>query len=314
MIRWPMGAAVALALMACGPTAWGFGTIDGLGQGSEHRRITVWALNGAGLEPETLRQLAGRGGFSFGAVGAPDNPLRGLVDVKAAHCDGGDRFESPAYPQAGPAARTRLEDCRTWISDHMEQAVVEAGGLIKDDAPGPCRFGSRRPGPAKCRTLADLGLALHAAQDFYAHTNWVDHAAQGQPSVANPPGLGRTGAAPWLAQAARADFPQGLISGCYDGFPEIFHCGALTATPRVRHLRLEKDTGPIDPVAHRVGTGTTPRGRIDGNFERAVDAAVAETQARWSDFEARIATRYGPDQAPIILCRLKSDRPAACPH
>jgi hypothetical protein len=33
-----------------------------------------------------LDQLAGKNN-TFGAVGAPDNPLRGLMSEKAAHCD-----------------------------------------------------------------------------------------------------------------------------------------------------------------------------------------------------------------------------------
>ena len=38
------------------------------------------------------------------------------------------------------------------------------------------------------------------AQDFYAHSNWVDFADSRRPlGLDNPPGLGRTGPAAWMS-------------------------------------------------------------------------------------------------------------------
>ena len=76
--------AVALWLgAALSAPAAAFGTIDGLGQHTEHEEITRAALVRAGLDRETLDSLAGRKG-TFGAVGAPDRPDRGLLGEAAA--------------------------------------------------------------------------------------------------------------------------------------------------------------------------------------------------------------------------------------
>ena len=42
------------------------------------------------------------------------------------------------------------------------------------------------------RAEEDLGILLHASEDFYSHTNWVDQPDSTQPiGVENPPGLNR---------------------------------------------------------------------------------------------------------------------------
>src|ERR1700750_849593 len=92
--------ALASALTLAPQSAFAFGTVRALGQHAEHEQITRAAL--PDIQPQTLDQLAGRN-LRFGAVGAPDNPLRGLTDTAAAHCDGGDYLHLPAnvapYPQ-----------------------------------------------------------------------------------------------------------------------------------------------------------------------------------------------------------------------
>jgi hypothetical protein len=70
---WKSAATLAIAtLMATGlaPSGLAFGTIEGLGQSSEHEKITRLGLKEAGLGPDTLTALAGERG-AFGAVGAP---------------------------------------------------------------------------------------------------------------------------------------------------------------------------------------------------------------------------------------------------
>ena len=304
------------AAIAPAPVA-AFGTVEGLGQHAEHRRIALWALSGEGFDALTLREFAGAGGFSFGAIGAADNPSRGLSDFKPAHCDGGDYLDTPGYRQSEADARKDLEACRDWSFDQLARAVADMAPLTKDAAPPTeqpfhCRFDGKRAGSAKCLVLEDLGLALHAAQDFYSHTNWVDAAAPGAISPHNPPGLGHDGPAPWLDPELRAPFPAGLISGCYDGFPETYHCGYGSDQARVQHRDLNKDTGPIDPEAKTVGTGTTPRGAVDGNFRRAVLAAVADTHAKWLYFRRQVIATYGQDAGSLALCHLRKDDPTAC--
>ena len=96
MIRISRGMFAAAALLMGPLPALAFGTINGLGQNAEHERITRQGLASFRLGALTLDELAGKKG-TFGAVGAPDRPDRGLMSVSAAHCDNGDWLESPGY-------------------------------------------------------------------------------------------------------------------------------------------------------------------------------------------------------------------------
>lgn len=303
--------AAALALLAPA-AAHAFGAIRGLGQDAEHERITRAAL--ADLGPRSLDELAGRRGAS-GAVGAPDNPLRGLMSERAAHCDGGDSLASsaaPGYPQTQAQAQAILAECRGFIVRALEAAVAAAAPLAEPsarDAALSCSFRGQ-PTRAKCAVLEQLGLAFHAAQDFYSHSNWVDRPAPGAISARNPPGLAQEGRAPWLDPRGGTDFPAGLISGCYNGYPESFHC-RYGGHARVRHAVLNKDTGPIG-VGAAAGPGRTERGAINGNFERAVAAAIADTRDKWLYFEERVRSVYGEEAAARILCAVRNDDVSAC--
>lgn len=293
------------AALAIAPRAAAFGTINHLGQHAEHEHITRIAL-GRVLEPRTLDMLAGRRG-TFGAIGAPDRPGRGLVSPHPPHCDGGDYLPAPNYPHAQAEARAVLGACRSWIFYWLDEAVSAAAPLAQasaEDVALECRFDGH-PHRAKCAVLENLGLALHAAQDFYAHSNWVDRTGPGDVGPDNPPGLGHSGRAPWLDPRIDAPFPLGLISGCYDGFPEGWYCEG-----RVRHAALNKDEGPIGD-AGATGAGDTSRGAINGNFERAVSAAIDDTRDKWMFFEERVRARYGT-RAAHILCVVRGDDPSRC--
>lgn len=304
-----------LVVLSCWSSlAFAFGTINWLGQHAEHERITRWALSDVNIGPATFDELAGAPG-SFGAVGAPDKPGRGLLDHKAAHCDGGDYLAVPGYPQTQVEAQARLEACRAWMFSNLEHAVQDAAGLAKSDPKSTalgCDFDGHRRGSAKCLVLEDLGLAFHTAQDFYAHTNWVDRPAPGPISVANPPGLDNSGPAAWIDPRQSIPLPAGLISGCYDGFPERHHCGAGGPNPRVAHHALKKDDGVIDVGKRTVGQGETPRGRIEGNFQRAVAAAIADTRDKWAYFEERLVATYGKARASELTCLVRSDQGSSC--
>jgi hypothetical protein len=291
-----MGLGVLAITLLVTPQALAFGTIRGLGQNAEHERITRRGLAGFGFGPASLDALAGKNG-TFGAVGAPDNPLRGLMGNKAAHCDGGDWFDAPGYAQSRADAQAVLAACRVYIMNNIDAAVADAGGLVRADlglgdasAPGGCAFNGRK-GRAKCDVLEDIGMAFHAAQDFYAHSNWVD-TPRVHPTIADPQGLDHTAPAPWLSPAG-APFPDGLISGCYDGFPETLHCGG-----RIRHAVLNKDTAG------------SARGRAA--YDRAMAVAAQDTWARWAYFESRLIARYGVPRGKRMICVLKSDSPGRC--
>jgi len=307
-----------LLLSLSAGTAWAFGTVDSklLGQSREHEYITRMALQCTGssagnacFQPASLDNLAGKGG-TMGAVGAPDvrfsfsagHPVTiGGLTINpqyqsSAHCDNGDH----------PAA---LEECRSWMLQNAQAAVRDAAMLTSgrtvdvSSTLGTCVF-SGVPGRAKCTVMEDFGVTLHAAQDFYAHTNWVDDASPPfKPD--NPPGLGKRGRADWLdLRRTTTPFPPGLISGCFEGVPEFFFC-----KDRIKHAYLNKDEGQIIPS---IGAGRTLRGKNAQNFQHAVEAAVDETRDKWLFLQERLYIGYGAESGALMACALTHDQPQDC--
>lgn len=315
------GAAVLIVLFLMAGPALAFGTIRGLGQNAEHERITRHALGCAGawdpscFEPHTLTELAGEKD-NFGAVGIPD---RGdLIPENKAHCDSGDYLDVPGYPHSKTDAQAALENCRAWMVSNLDEAVTDAGKLVdssghlrKSQLAIPCVFVGRIKGGAKCNVIEDLGLLLHTSQDFYAHSNWVDHPDPSLPiSAENPPGLGNTGRAPWIDLRTTTAFPDGLITGCFENEPEKSHCnyGPGGTLHRVKHAVVNKDDGTIDPV---LGAGTTLRGAIDDNFARAISAAIDDTKDKWATLRERLDAAYGQEIGDRMICALSRDDPTA---
>jgi hypothetical protein len=290
------GLVILFTPQAVAPSALALGTIRSLGQNAEHERITRTGLASFGFGPDSLNELAGKNG-TFGAVGAPDNPVRGLMSNKAAHCDGGDFFASPGYPQSSLAAATVLTSCRTYIINNLNAAVTDAAGLVKANLQldstsifGGCTFNGVK-GRAKCNVLEDMGMVFHAAQDFYSHTNWVD-TPRSTPSITNPQGLNQTVPAAWLSPTP-VTFPTGLISGCYEGFPESLYCGG-----RIKHAVLNKDTT------------STARGLPA--YNRAMAVAAQDTRDKWAFLESRLIAVYGAPRGNKMICVLKRDNPGSC--
>lgn len=321
MRRYLLPAALALTIFLA-DDAFPFGTINGLGQKQEHERITRRALACAAtrpvadcFEPDSIDNLAGKAG-TFGAVGAPDNPTRGLLINSAAHCDNGDFLPIPGYANTRAAATLALVGCRRWMDTHMNAAVTEAAAMLLpdgtvDDSQMPtffsCTFTGVR-GRAKCNVLEEFGLVLHASQDFYAHTNWTDVANPRLPiSQANPPGLGASVPAPWLdLRVPSPALPTALISGCFVMLPEAVFCNSGPGG-RVKHHFLNKDKGTIDPS---ITVGTTPRGEVMGNFGRSVEVAIADTRDKWLILKERLIARYGVRDGSTMICALTHDDPA----
>jgi hypothetical protein len=318
-MRW-LGLGVMLGLLCASP-ALAFGTIVGMGQNAEHERITRHALACTDsttdcFQPASLDALAGGKG-NWGAVGIPD---RGdLIPVNKMHCDGGDWLDVHGYPQTRDAAQAALVACRNWMVQKLNDAVRDAAKLVNDENNVrqsqillPCTFQTEVKENAKCTVIADFGMLLHASQDFYAHTNWVDHADSMQPvGPANVPGLAQTGRAPWIDLRKDTPFPGGLISGCFENAPEEKYCNYGEGLSRAKRLMLNKDMGTIDP---QVGRGTTPRGLIDDNFARAVSAAIDDTRDKWATLEEHLASTYGDGPGGRMACVLTHDRPLnVCP-
>jgi hypothetical protein len=311
---------IALGLsLALASQASGFGTIAGLGQNREHERITRHSLECGGplgavcFQSASLDEIAGKVG-TWGAVGAPDNPARGLVLSSVAHCDNADYYATAGYPQTQAAAQAQLEACRRGMNANLDAAVRDAAGLLDsnghvDDSQIPtfvtCTYNGGH-GRAKCEVLEDFGLVLHAAQDFYSHSNWVDRAASGGASLSNPPGLGNTGRAPWLdLRVASPAFPAGLITGCFDTTSIV--SPARGCPNHVKHEDLNKDKGQIDPS---IGAGTTSRGMVDHNFAHAVEAAIDDTRDKWATLRERLLSTYGTVRGSRMICAITHDDPA----
>ncbi len=295
---------------------WAFGTVSKvpiLGQDAEHEKITRAALSM--FEAKTLDELAGTSN-TFGAVGAPDDPARDLLFTDDAHCDNGDYLEPPAgqvYRQTREEAKAHLVKCREWMAFYLDRAVEYAGQLAKPDEQNtalPCgAFVGIPTGNAKCKLIEDLGVALHASEDFYSHTNWVDKQADGPVSANNPPGLGHVGRAPWLDLRRETPFPEGLISGCFTALPEAIFCNNWGGPTPVKHDYINKDKGQL--VNGVPGAGITDRGKVNDNFALAVNAAIADTRDKWAYFEERVRAAYG-SEAQTILCAIRRDDYRAC--
>jgi len=319
-------AATTLTIASLVPIAtYGYGTIRGMGQDAEHARITRHALACDGtrpaeacFEPDTLDSLAGKEG-SFGAVGAPDRG-RGML-TSYAHCSAGDYLDVPGYPRSAAEAEASLTECRTQMMSNLDHAVLDAADLLDEDGdirgsqiPSyiDCVYAGSEHGRAKCNILAHLGLILHAGQDFYSHSNWVDQADPAQPvGIENPPGLGQIGRSPWLdLRIANPAFPEGLISGCFD--MESFvneEEGCFYGDQgqhRLRHFNLAKDTGPIDPV---IGVGHLRRGTVGDNFRRSVEAAIEDSADKWATLRERLVATYGETNGSMMICAITRDNP-----
>ncbi len=365
--------AIGAATLAIPSSAAAFGTVDFNGQHAEHEQITrVLSCEAVDrpdrcFEPRSIDELAGKKG-TLGGVGSPDRVPDVLLDG-AAHCDAGDYL--PGFPyssaDAGRAAK-EIADCVAEFGRHLDEALAAAGGFLDERgqlvpqqaamseglSDHTCTYPmsvSNYPGneSAKCRVFNGLGRALHAAEDFWSHSNWADQADPTRPtmltpgsiqfggagwqkvmiappnakdpvySISNPSGLGRTDVVPFL----RYPVPSGLIptaatvadgaaaiTGCDDSLVETTKVMAPgECAPRVGHSVLNKDKGIIDPKTGRTNDPETSRGKIADNFQRAVTGARAQAKAVWGDFAAQVLVRYGAERGERILTALTTDTP-----
>jgi len=313
---------VVLWTLGSAPVATAFGTIDTGGQHREHERITRASLSCAGnaelgencFAAKSMDFLAGHD-REFGAVGAPDSDE--IADPRA-HCDNAD-FLDGEYPRTLESATEGLVDCVNHLRARFGEAVVAAGALLDTegrivsgevDLDAECSVFDAAERRAKCATLESFGRALHGAQDFYAHSNWVDEA---DPARAvgddNPPGLNLLGPTPALDLRSTDPpvIPSGLSTGCFvlrDEVPGVGEC-----TERVTHAALNKDNGLVDPNSGETSGPTTPRGMVQDNFDKAVQGAITETRRQWQDFQSELADHYGEKKAVLMTCSLSHDNP-----
>lgn len=361
-------AVVAAGLMAPA-SAGAFGTINGMGQHAEHEKITKTLSCGADdsvnpcFQTASMAMLAGSDG-TIGGVGLPDRVTE-IIGHGAAHCDAADYLPGKPYqPSDAKRAVDAIDECVDLFGDHIGQAVDAAAGLASDkkiaagqaDASDPCPWdvsgsaGIEIGTPtAKCKVVDGLGRALHAAEDFWSHTNWGDEANPNEPvilpgtaddkeptyNLLNPPGLGHTDLVPFLRYPVpREDLPteaemldgKAPISGCDDSADELANKGLdwfkkfkdtdvkVDSCPeRVKHSALNKDKGLIDWKTGKTSDPDTPRGKAGDNFQRAVTGARKQVRAIWGDFVNAVETRYGNTRGGLIIQALTTDTPwTAC--
>lgn len=319
---------LALAFVLSSSAALAFGTIDGAAPGGpmqsrEHEGITRRALACSGVDDplpagqcfdgDALDMLAGRKD-TLGAIGWTDVVH---FDDHAYHCDNGDYLPVDGYPRSQQDATAALQACRALMIRYMDAAVSDARGLVRNGKPAYgkiphsfCNFNGIR-GDALCNVLEDFGAALHAIQDFYSHSNWVDQPQNVSIALDNPPGLGNSQPTDWLDLSRDAELPFGVITGCYAGGDQ----GRAKCAGRVTHYTLNKDLGTI-PLQGPPGPARTDRGIQSGNFERAVDAATADTRRQWAYLRGRLIATYGAADGNLMICVLEngyqSDVKASC--
>lgn len=368
--RWRLGAiaAVGAVSLMIPASAGAFGTINGMGQHAEHEKITKVLSCGAEdnvnpcFESASMGMLAGSNG-TVGGVGLPDRVTE-IIGHGSAHCDDADYLPGKPYqPDDARRAVKAIDDCVDLFGDHVRQAVDAAGELAdgrrinysQADATDKCpwdltgsagiNIGSTS---AKCKVVDGLGRALHAAEDFWSHTNWGDEANPDEPviasrpadeapvyNLANPPGLDHTDLVPFMRYPVprdqlptEAEMLAGTapISGCDDSADElankgwsvvngIFNVNVRTDScpDRVTHSFLNKDKGLIDWKTGKTSEPGTPRGQVSGNFQHAVSGARRQVRAIWGDFVSAIDSQYGTTRGGLIIKALTRDTPwTAC--
>ena len=93
----------------------------------------------------------------------------------------------------------------------------------------------------------------------------------------------------------------------------ISHNGGLVWRPRIKHVHLNKDKGDIsiDPndLSILTNENTPVRGLVGDNFERSVQAAIADTRNKWNTFQHLLQEEYGPEKSEKMICALTRDHP-----
>ncbi len=299
--------------------------------------------DGICFEPLSLSQLAGThldifgvpipgGGFN-GAVGAPDT-LDPMPEGPEAHCDDADFIDIPGYPRTRAQANAALQACVDHLRARFRQAwgsterLLDEKGRVRKAmvdllSESDCTFSFpslqiNMFGRAKCNALEGLGRALHGVQDFYAHSNWADRSIPAQPiSDTNPPGLDRTDGAPFLTNLRASgpipavQIPTNLTTGCFAGPLSDETPGVGVCAGRVTHHTITKDHGIInlDGTFGAVGPDTPRADLVQGNFERAVRAAVQGSRDAWAALRDELREQYGAAKGNLMICSLVRDDP-----
>jgi hypothetical protein len=143
-------------------------------------------------------------------------------------------------------------------------------------------------GPA---ARAAVGALLHVAQDFYAHSNWVDT-------------QGNQMAPPVLPTCDAAAFPAGLYTGYFElGAPPptvdnpLSGCPATGPPPGFQqcHSTLNKD-GPSTQNGSQLVAGTNQT-----KYDVAAQLAIPATVTLYNQIRAQVASTNGENAATLLF-------------
>ncbi|MER8104938.1 hypothetical protein [Kitasatospora sp. NPDC094016] len=297
-----------------------------------HTTITKGAL--PDFQPKSLEAMAaGDLDVKNGEWGAIRGSDKGdyYPNQTRYHCDDADYLKADylkggQYPRTRQQATDELLACVQTSVEEFHSAVAAADGLVdskgnintKDvDLSSRCKYNDQ-PGRAKCEVFEHLGRAWHAIEDFYAHSNWTDHADPNQPiSVTNPPGLQKTAPAPfftlrtynnqstatWKAEATKEinktpDLATGCAPGEYEPEDQKQH---NNCTGRINHYDVKGKGGGLSKEGSRAN--------IDDNGKHAESVATDDIKRQWKDFQAELLAKYPHGRGEKMICALTHDAP-----
>jgi hypothetical protein len=216
-------------------------------------------------------------------------------------------FGRPERLQEKPTGIHRIIP-RTWpVTGAVGQArhLLNADGRV--DVRDPGTAGSRTCvfdgtiGRPKCNVWEPFGYVLHAAEDFYSHSNWADQAnPHRRIELVNPPGLAhRDLPAFWDLRDPSATLPDPRLStGCYP---------ADECQGRILHDELSKDKELINLTTGVVTDPGTPRAKVLTNAQRAVNGAIGEAKRQWAILRWELVKHYGAEKGGKMICALTAD-------
>lgn len=184
-----------------------------------------------------------------------------------------------------------------WFTDIYEQTTSAAHFDDETLAAGSARLREKIDGVienlANCNkdeALKEMGRALHTLQDFYAHSNWVNHwggVNGGIYNMSNPPSS--------LSCSPATFAPGGVTTGYFSLF------GYLYPSPFVTQCL----TTPSNKCCHKDLNKDEPSRPFHGPARASADAATTEFAQR---VETEILSRYPGAKGQSMVKLLKKDQ------
>lgn len=142
--------------------------------------------------------------------------------------------------------------------------------------------------PGRQAALSAFGMALHALQDFYSHSNWVELAVDGENRMPSPAPIIDHCASSELAGVHTGYFEASWANGLwFRGCPETGPPDAFAAC----HMTLAKD----HPHKAHGEDGVVLTGEPATTYHAiARRLAIEASQDLWLEFRRRIVSRYTP--------------------